>query len=551
MKFLNKEISGTFATVSGIWTTKPDTIELASGIPEIGVITSKSIGIKEWDIPSSNYEKGPSLEPIICEINKGCLRNNVNLRNVGYKRFREEIEEVYHNFPNDKFFLCSIFDREKENLAIIAKSLEDVVDCFELNFSCPHAAEGIGAIGSNKQETSEYTKAVRNATKKPIIVKLTPNVDNIGEIALAAMRAGADGISAINTYKADIYYHNTYPVLSRKIGGESGRNIKDIGVKSVREITKKIGRDVPMIVMGGITTAEDIIEYRKAGGNTVIIGLGTVFMGMTTEKRKKYLPALIYDIKHGTNTADQFVVKDLIMQYNEFKIKDIKKVDDDLRIFYFDKDFSCLPGQYVFTWIPGIGEKPFSVADNFPLTLAARNVGRFTSALFDKNKNDVVYIRGPYGQGIEPLNGSYIVAGGTGAAVALMLARSCNHPKIFLGATSEKQVLFEEEFKMEGTLIKGIDNGEKGEILRMLYLLLNEEIDKNAAFYNIGPSIFMKKAMKIESEYTTLNKIFSSLEIETNCGIGLCGQCSINGYLSCVDGPFFNAEFLMDSKQFQ
>ena len=551
MKFFNKEISGTFATVSGIWTTKPDTIKLASEIPEIGVITSKSIGIKEWDIPSSNYEKGPSLEPIICEIATGCLRNNVNLRNTGYERFREEIEGVYRNFPNDKFFLCSIFDKEKENLAVIAKNLEDVVDGFELNFSCPHAAEGIGAIGSNKEATSEYTKAVRNATKKPILVKLTPNVNNIGEIALAAMQAGADGISAINTYKADIHYHNSHPVLSRKIGGESGRNIKDIGVKSVREITKKVGRDVPMIVMGGITTAEDIIEYRKAGGNTIIIGLGTVFMGMTTEKRRKYLPALMYDIKHGTNTADQFVVKDLIMQYNEFKIKDIKKVDDDLKIFYLDKDFSCLPGQYVFTWIPDAGEKPFSVADTNPLTLAVRNVGRFTSALFEKKKDDVIYVKGPYGQGIEPVNSPYIVVGGTGAAVGLMLARNCNYPKIFLGATSEKQALFEKEFREAGTLIKGIDNGEKGEILRLLYIFLNEEIDKGKTFYNIGPSIFMKKAMKIEREYTDPKNIYSSLEIETNCGIGLCGQCSINGYLSCIDGPFFNAEFLMDSKQFQ
>ena len=101
-------------------------------------------------------------------------------------------------------------------------------------------------------------------------------------------------------------------------------------------------------------------------------------------------------------------------------------------------------------------------------------------------------------------------------------------------------------FKREGTFIKGIDNGEKREVLRLLYLLLNEEIDKNAAFYNIGPSIFMQKAMKIEAECSDPKNIYSSLEIETNCGIGLCGQCSIGGYLSCVDGPFFNAEFLMD-----
>ncbi len=549
MNLFNKEISGPFATVSGIWTTKPDIIKLVSEIPEIGVITSKSIGIREWDSPSDDPQKGPSLEPIICEIAEGSLRNNVNLRNIGYERFRQEMQEIYP--LADTFFLCSVFDKEKENLVTIVKGLEDVVDGFELNFSCPHATEGIGAIGSNVDATREYTRAVRNATNKPIIVKLTPNVDNIGEIALAAMHAGANGISAINTYMAETHYNDWHPVLSRGVGGLSGRAIKDIGVRCAREIRDAIGKKIPMIVMGGITTARDITEYKEAAGDNIVLGIGTAFMGMTTETRERYLSALSYDLEYDTSTADRFVVNDLIMQYNEFKIEDIREVDDDLRIFYFDKKFECLPGQYVFTWIPEIGEKPFSVADTHPLTLAVRNVGRFTSSLFEQGKGDTIYIRGPYGQGIEPEDSSYIVVGGTGAAAGLMLARNCDDPKVFLGATSEKQVLFEEEFRKQGMFIKGIDNGEKGEILKRLEIHLNRNLDNGKRFYNIGPLEFMQKAMELESRYANPKNIYSSLERETNCGVGLCGNCSVGGLLSGIDGPFFDAKFLLDSKYFQ
>ena len=151
------------------------------------------------------------------------------------------------------------------------------------------------------------------------------------------------------------------------------------------------------------------------------------------------------------------------MEYRRFTIREVREKDEDLRIFVLDGALEFLPAQFVFLWLPGIGEKPFSPARRDPLTLAIRKRGIFTSRLFDLEPGDEIYVRGPYGRGFGP--GTYdnvvILSGGTGSGVALRLAMEASElgkkVTVFQGCVNERQVLFEHEFRKSGRYSPWID----------------------------------------------------------------------------------------------
>ncbi len=545
MKLGKKEIKGLFATVSGVGTTNGDIINLwAKLIPQIGIITTKSIGLEP---------KQGNPEPIICQVNEKTFRNAVGLPNPGCKAFAEELKKIYP-LSEGKFLLTSIFGKTTEELQIIAQTLAPYSDGLELNFSCPHAEEGYGSyIGSSKELTAKYTKAVKDVVDIPIVVKLTPNVQNIVEIAKAAEEAGADAISAINTYnpKKFLDKHTKQPILSHEIGGMSGKEIKKIGLKCVEEIAKNVS--IPIIGMGGISSAFDVKDYLNAGAS--IVGIGSALAGMNTNTIVKYFNLLEEDIKYGSNKAQKLTLDKIIMNHSPFQIKRIEKIDKDLRIFYFDKGLNANPGQFVFTWIPGHQEKPFSIAYNDPLVLVVRKVGYHTSKLFELQEGDKVMIRGPYGNGIKFHKDAKVilVGGGTGAAPLYFLAKKLNHPKIFLGGKTKKQLILEEEFKKEGELFISTDDGSKGykgyvtdHLRRYLHHCKNSDI----YFFNCGPEKMMKAAFDIQKEHVPLTNIYCCIERVCSCGIGLCGKCDFDGKRICVDGPVIDGLELSQSKDF-
>ena len=229
-----------------------------------GAIVTKSIGLK----PREGYPN-----PTIVELECGLL-NAMGLPNPGIENFGEEVKKLKQS---KIAIIGSIFGSNANEFVELAKKMETYgADALELNMSCPHA-KGYGLeIGSDPKIVNEITSKVKNATKIPVFVKLSPNLMNIVEIAKAAEKGNADGIVAINTVKAmKIDLDLKMPVLSNKIGGYSGKAIKPIGVRCVYEIFKNI--KIPIIGVGGITNGDDVLEYIMAGASAVQIGSGVYY----------------------------------------------------------------------------------------------------------------------------------------------------------------------------------------------------------------------------------------------------------------------------------
>jgi len=151
-------------------------------------------------------------------------------------------------------------------------------DAVELNVSCPHVKETGSEIGQNPKILTEVVEKVKAVVDKPVFVKLSPNVTSIAETAEAAVKAGADAITAINTVKAmAIDTETAMPILSNKIGGLSGPAIKPIAIRCVYEIYEHV--KVPIIGCGGITNWRDAVEFLLAGATAVQIGTAVALKG--------------------------------------------------------------------------------------------------------------------------------------------------------------------------------------------------------------------------------------------------------------------------------
>jgi len=222
-----------------------------------GAVVTKSIG-KE---PRKGYEN-----PTIVELPYGLI-NAMGLPNPGWEAFYEEFSKEKFDFP----IIVSIFGRDEKEFAFLVEKLNEIADAFELNLSCPHA-KGYGMeIGQNPEMVYKIVRAVKDTTDKPIIAKLTPNIDDITKIGLAAEKADADAVSAINTLKAiaiDIYARK--PILSNKVGGYSGQGVKPIALRVVYDLARVL--DIDIIGVGGITTWQDAIEFLMAGAKALQIG---------------------------------------------------------------------------------------------------------------------------------------------------------------------------------------------------------------------------------------------------------------------------------------
>ncbi|NJE05141.1 dihydroorotate dehydrogenase [Thermococcus sp. M36] len=229
-----------------------------------GGVVTKSIGIE----PRAGYDN-----PTIVELPYGLI-NAMGLPNPGWKGFLEMVEGYTFDFP----LIVSIFGGTPEEFAFLAEKLSEVANAFELNLSCPHA-KGYGMeIGQRPEMVYEVVKAVKDATDKPVIAKLTPNIDDIKKLGLAAEKAGADAVAAINTLKAiaiDVYARR--PILSNRVGGYSGPGVKPVALRAVYDLTKTL--DIPVIGMGGITTWRDAVEFLLAGASALQIGTAVSLRG--------------------------------------------------------------------------------------------------------------------------------------------------------------------------------------------------------------------------------------------------------------------------------
>lgn len=222
------------------------------GMTAAGAVVTKSIGL-------TKREGHPN--PTVVELECGLL-NAMGLPNPGINDYLEEIQGLKKN----QVLIGSIFGKNSQEFSRLAQKMQDHVSALELNMSCPHVQE-YGA--SVTPAIEEITRAVTTSVDIPVFVKL--GMENIIPNAHAALKGHADGIVAINTLPAmaiDIETH--LPILGNKTGGYSGSAIKPIGVRCIYELARQC--DVPLIGVGGIMTAEDVIQYLMAGASAVQLG---------------------------------------------------------------------------------------------------------------------------------------------------------------------------------------------------------------------------------------------------------------------------------------
>lgn len=253
------ELKNPVMTASGTFGSGREFSEFID-LNKLGAVVVKGVADKPWN---------GNPAPRIAEVYGGML-NSVGLQNPGVDYFIENDIPFLRRF--DTKIIVNVCGHSIEEYTNVVKRLQGQdVDLLELNISCPNVSEGGMAFGTDPTMVEKVVNEVKKVADKPLIVKLSPNVTDITEIAKAAVSGGADALSLINTLtgmKIDIYKRQ--PILFRKIGGMSGPAVKPVAVRMVYQVCKAV--DVPVIGMGGISNAEDAIEFIMAGATGVSIG---------------------------------------------------------------------------------------------------------------------------------------------------------------------------------------------------------------------------------------------------------------------------------------
>jgi dihydroorotate dehydrogenase (NAD+) catalytic subunit len=234
--------------------------------------------------------KGLSKEPMagnppprLYETAAGML-NAIGLQNIGARAFIDEKLPKLREMKNI-VVLANVFGYTREDYEQTIEILNEGegIDAYELNVSCPNTAYGGLQFGSDPRSLDEVVTTARRISRRPLIVKLSPNVTSIAQMAHVAQEAGADGISLVNTFVAmAIDTETRKPRIANVTAGLSGPAIKPIAIRMVYDASKAV--KIPIIGMGGISTAADIVEFMLAGATAVQIGTASYWDPRATEK---------------------------------------------------------------------------------------------------------------------------------------------------------------------------------------------------------------------------------------------------------------------------
>lgn len=232
-----------------------------------GAVVSKSIGPE----PRVGHEN-----PTFINLGYGGL-NAMGLPNPGVEHFAEEARQLTASgIP----LVASFFGSTVEDFVRVARALDAAgADALELNGSCPNVAEEMGMLAADPENLRMVTWEVKRSVSKPLFVKLSPNVTDIGEVAKAAEEGGADAITAVNTLKGMVINPDfKKPVLTNRTGGLSGPALKPVALRCVWEIYQSVG--IPIVGCGGVSTGRDAVEYFLAGASAVQIGTAVMHRGV-------------------------------------------------------------------------------------------------------------------------------------------------------------------------------------------------------------------------------------------------------------------------------
>lgn len=264
-------MADTRVTIAGVEWKNPVTV--ASGtfgsgeefadfvdLNKLGAVTTKGVANVPWTGNST---------PRVAEVYGGML-NAIGLQNPGIELFCKR-DIPYLKQYDTKIIVNVCGHASEEYLAVVERLADEPADMLEINISCPNVNAGFLAFGQDARHVEELTGQIKKLAKQPIIMKLTPNVTDITEIAKAAEAGGADAISLINTLtgmKIDI--HKRAFALANKTGGMSGPAVHPVAVRMVYQASHAV--KIPVIGMGGIQSAEDAIEFILAGASAVSVG---------------------------------------------------------------------------------------------------------------------------------------------------------------------------------------------------------------------------------------------------------------------------------------
>lgn len=253
-----------------------------------GSAVTKSVG----PVPKEGYS-----DPTMVEVEGGVV-NAVGLPNPGAHAFSEKLRSVKgKRLP----IIVSVFGGDENEFARVVQELDknDFV-AYELNLSCPHVVGFGSEIGHHPEQVSKVTKAVKASTKKPVFAKLSPNTDRLVEVASAAVDAGVDGLTAVNTVRAfPIDVETGKQALSNGYGGLSGGAIRTIALRCIYELREEF--EVPIMGCGGVASWEDAIRFFLAGANAVQLGVSTlkgfgafneINLGVLSYMERKGIPKL-------------------------------------------------------------------------------------------------------------------------------------------------------------------------------------------------------------------------------------------------------------------
>ena len=238
----------------------------------LGAVVTKGVANVPWP---------GNPTPRIAEVYGGML-NAIGLQNPGIDVFlKRDIPFLQHY---DTKIIVNVCGKTVEDyLEVVEKLNDSAADMLEINVSCPNVKEGAIAFGQKADCLFDITSKIKNEARKPIIMKLSPNVTDITEMAKAAEAAGADAISLINTItgmKIDI--HKRTFALANRTGGMSGPAIKPVAVRMVYQVANAV--KIPIIGMGGIASAEDALEFIMAGATAVSVGTANFINPYTTQE---------------------------------------------------------------------------------------------------------------------------------------------------------------------------------------------------------------------------------------------------------------------------
>lgn len=227
--------------------------------------------------------------PRIAECREGLL-NAIGLQNPGVEAvINHELPKLRANYRGVAIANISGFSLEEYVYTAAAFGSSSDVDILEINVSCPNVQHGGMAFGVTPEGAASVCKAVKAVCKKPVYMKLSPNVTDIVEIALACQEAGADGLSLINTLLGMVIDPRSgKPIVSTKMAGFSGPAIKPVALRMVYQVYAKV--HIPIIGIGGIATADDVIEFLSAGASAVQIGAQNLVDPWACEKLVDSLP---------------------------------------------------------------------------------------------------------------------------------------------------------------------------------------------------------------------------------------------------------------------